>query len=82
MRRVTATLKAHGLPWQDFEGTPGRVQTRPDGVQQLFFQDADGYWVEVNDAPKVGEEVSPAHKLEPGRRSFAPKPLRAIAAHH
>ena len=27
----------------------GVVTTRPDGVKQIYFQDPDGYWVEVND---------------------------------
>jgi len=25
------------------------VQLRPDGIQQIYFQDPDGYWIEVND---------------------------------
>jgi lactoylglutathione lyase len=28
----------------------GVVTTRPDGVKQIYFQDPDGYWVEVNDS--------------------------------
>ena len=28
-------------------------QVRSDGVRQIFIQDPDGYWIEVNDAPKV-----------------------------
>ena len=24
-------------------------QLRPDGVRQIYFQDPDGYWIEVND---------------------------------
>jgi len=23
---------------------------RPDGVRQIYFQDPDGYWLEVNDS--------------------------------
>jgi lactoylglutathione lyase len=23
--------------------------TRPDGVTQIYFQDPDGYWIEIND---------------------------------
>jgi lactoylglutathione lyase len=33
--------------------TPSGHQTaglRPDGVRQIYFQDPDGYWIEVNDA--------------------------------
>jgi lactoylglutathione lyase len=27
----------------------GKTQVRPDGVHQIYFQDPDGYWIEVND---------------------------------
>ncbi|HXY12925.1 MAG TPA: VOC family protein [Terriglobales bacterium] len=27
----------------------GKVTDRPDGVRQIYFQDPDGYWIEVND---------------------------------
>jgi lactoylglutathione lyase len=26
------------------------VQVRPDGITQIYFQDPDGHWVEINDA--------------------------------
>src|ERR1700743_3003490 len=26
----------------------GKPQTRPDGVKQIYFQDPDNYWIEVN----------------------------------
>jgi lactoylglutathione lyase len=32
--------------WNDRNKKP---QTRPDGVHQIYFQDPDGYWIEVND---------------------------------
>jgi len=25
------------------------IQLRPDGVHQIYFQDPDGYWIEIND---------------------------------
>jgi len=43
-------LKEHKVEYGDFEGTPGAVQTRPDGVKQVYFQDPDGYWIEANSA--------------------------------
>jgi lactoylglutathione lyase len=27
-------------------------QVRSDGVKQIFVQDPDGYWIEINDAAK------------------------------
>jgi len=32
--------------WSQKSKTP---QLRPDGVKQIYFQDPDGYWIEVND---------------------------------
>ncbi len=26
-----------------------QMKARPDGVHQIYFQDPDGYWIEVND---------------------------------
>ena len=47
--RVMAWLKAHGHSWSDFRGTPGAIKDdRSDGVRQIFVQDPDGYWIEVN----------------------------------
>ncbi len=50
---VLAWLRAHNMIWVDNSDRPGLVShTRGDGVQQIFFQDPDGYWVEVNDVKK------------------------------
>ena len=53
MARVTSFLTSKGIRWQNFDGVQGEMQTRPDGVRQMFFIDPDGYWVEVNDALKA-----------------------------
>lgn len=51
---IMAKLKTRGQGWSDVAGTPGAVQTlRTDGIRQIFFQDPDGYWIEVNDALKL-----------------------------
>jgi len=31
------------------EGEERKIMVRPDGVKLVFFQDPDGYWIEVND---------------------------------
>jgi catechol 2,3-dioxygenase-like lactoylglutathione lyase family enzyme len=36
------------IPYSDWTGKPNTVNIRTDGVKQIFFQDPDGYWVEVN----------------------------------
>lgn len=43
-------LTKAGIPYEDWPGKPSSVTTRVDGVLQIYFQDLDGHWIEVNDA--------------------------------
>ena len=43
-------LKEKGVDYSNFNAESSKIQTRPDGVRQIYFQDPDGYWIEVNDA--------------------------------
>ena len=43
-------LKANNIPYEDVSGHKNAVSRRIDGVKQLWMQDPDGYWVEINDA--------------------------------
>lgn len=43
-------LKNSSIPWEDRDGSKAAVTTRIDGVKQLWLQDPDGYWIEINDA--------------------------------
>lgn len=45
-------LKKNNIGWEDWPGKIGAITTRPDGVKQIYFQDPDGYWIEVNDDSK------------------------------
>jgi lactoylglutathione lyase len=36
------------IPYSDWPGKPNTVNMRADGIKQIFFQDPDGYWIEVN----------------------------------
>jgi catechol 2,3-dioxygenase-like lactoylglutathione lyase family enzyme len=47
---VLARLRAAGVVFSDMRGTPGAVNTRPDGMRAVFLQDPTGYWFEINDA--------------------------------
>ena len=38
------------VAYSDWPGTPNTITTRADGVKQIYFQDPDSYWIEVNDA--------------------------------
>lgn len=42
-------LNGTGIVYGEFSGKKGKFQTRIDGVRQIYFQDPDGYWIEVND---------------------------------
>lgn len=43
-------ISSHGLEYFDADGNPGEINIRPDGIQQIYFTDPDGYWIEINDA--------------------------------
>lgn len=45
----TKTLTQNKITFSDSMGKKGIIQHRADGVNQIFFQDPDGYWIEVND---------------------------------
>ena len=45
-----AHLDRLGVAYSDWPGAAGVVSLRPDGVRQVYVQDPDGYWVEVNTA--------------------------------
>ena len=36
-------------PYEDVAGNKNKVTTRIDGVHQIWLQDPDGYWLEIND---------------------------------
>ena len=43
-------LKNGNIPYESWTGQKSEVTIRPDGVKQIYFQDPDGYWLEINDA--------------------------------
>lgn len=45
-------LNKEHIPYEDWAGAKISVTTRVDGVKQIFFQDPDGYWIEINDDNK------------------------------
>jgi len=42
------TLQQKKITWYNSAGEKGKTNTRPDGVQQVWIQDPDGYWLEIN----------------------------------
>jgi catechol 2,3-dioxygenase-like lactoylglutathione lyase family enzyme len=41
-------LEALEIPYTDFPGNINQINIRADGIKQVFIQDPDGYWIEVN----------------------------------
>jgi len=37
------------IKYSDWLEAPYKVHIRKDGIRQIYFQDPDGYWIEVND---------------------------------
>lgn len=42
-------LKEKNVAFENWPGEKGVTNTRPDGIKQIYLQDPDGYWIEVND---------------------------------
>lgn len=43
-------LKKHKIKYEDWPGTENAITLRADGVRQIYIQDPEGYWIEINDA--------------------------------
>ncbi|HEX7846054.1 MAG TPA: VOC family protein [Chitinophagaceae bacterium] len=43
-------LEKHNLEYENLAGEKNTITKRVDGVQQIYFKDPDGFWIEINDA--------------------------------
>jgi lactoylglutathione lyase len=43
-------LDRSAVRYENGKGGAGEVRLRPDGVKQIYLQDPDGYWIEINEA--------------------------------
>jgi len=48
----TAKLKANHVNYENWAGDQNTVTKRVDGINQIYFKDPDGHWLEVNDDHK------------------------------
>ncbi|GAC1375889.1 MAG: hypothetical protein NVS3B25_18570 [Hymenobacter sp.] len=48
LKKFTARLDDAGVRYGSWTGDEKRTTVRPDGVEQVYLQDADQFWVEVN----------------------------------
>ena len=43
-----SSLDAKKVEFSDFNGAIHKINVRADGIRQVYFQDPDGYWIEIN----------------------------------
>jgi len=41
-------LDKMNIEYSDWPGTLNKINMRADGIKQVYFEDPDGYWIEVN----------------------------------
>lgn len=46
--KIIKNLQDNGIDYSDWPGQPNKISVRADGIKQVYFQDPDGYWIEVN----------------------------------
>lgn len=42
-------MKNRNYPFESWAGVKGEITNRVDGIKQIYIQDPDGYWIEIND---------------------------------
>lgn len=45
-------LKIQNIAYENWAGAAQSITLRVDGIKQIYFQDPDGHWLEVNDDHK------------------------------
>ena len=48
INEVKNHLNHLNIPYSDWKNTPNKDYVRKDGIEQIYFQDPDGYWIEIN----------------------------------
>jgi lactoylglutathione lyase len=46
-------LKEQNVRYSNWPGQESQITTRVDGVKQIYFQDPDGHWIEINNDYKI-----------------------------
>jgi len=52
VKEFAKTLEQMNIPYSNWKGDSKEPTFRADGVLQLYFQDPDGYWIEINSPAK------------------------------
>ena len=48
MEDFIKVLEKNKVPYEAWNGDKNSVTTRVDGVKQIYFQDPENYWIEIN----------------------------------
>lgn len=57
-QEFTARLEKHNISYTSWKGKKNTITTRADGIKQLYIQDPDNYWIEVNSVSKKEDTQS------------------------
>ncbi len=49
MEKFISILNKYKIDFRNWKGDEKAPTIRVDGVKQIYFQDPDGYWIEIND---------------------------------
>jgi len=52
--RIVKKLESMNIIYSDWPGSKNKVTIRADGIKQIYFQDPDYNWVEIN---SVGQGI-------------------------
>ncbi|SCY06953.1 Catechol 2,3-dioxygenase [Nonlabens sp. Hel1_33_55] len=58
MDSFVAHLGKLDIGYSDWPGSENKDYVRNDGIKQVYFQDPDGYWIEVNDDITIRTQLS------------------------
>lgn len=58
-----ANLNTKKITYSSWAGELSKITIRADGIKQIYFQDPDGYWIEINSAGQNTEESDAIKKL-------------------
>jgi len=50
LKSFIAHLESLNIDYSDWRNTPNKDYVRKDGILQVYFQDPNGFWIEVNNA--------------------------------
>lgn len=49
LQNIISHLKNLKIEFSDWKDVPNKIYVRKDGIKQIYFQDPNGYWIELND---------------------------------